>query len=57
MDLLQNVDKVQKNICGTVDLTLAVSFEPFAHRQSVVLLLCLFHGYYFGNIRPERTQF
>lgn len=33
MDLLQNVDKVQKNICGTVDLTLAVSFEPFAHRQ------------------------
>ena len=45
---LELLDKLQKQICGTVGLSLAVSLEPLPHRQNVASL-SIFYNYYFGR--------
>ena len=45
---LELLDKLQKQIYRTVGPLLAVSLEPFAHRQNVASLN-LFYKYYFGR--------
>ena len=45
------LDKLQKQICRTVGLSLAAFHEPLAHGWNVVRL-SLFYRYYFGRC-PE----
>ena len=49
---LELLDKLQKQICRTVGLLLAVSLEPLAYRQNVASL-SLFYRYYFGRFSSE----
>ena len=49
---LELLDKLQKRICRTVFLSLAVSLELLAHRQNVASL-SLFYRYYFGKCSSE----
>ena len=45
---LELLDKLQKQICRTVSLSLAGSVEPLPHRRNVASLI-LFYKYYFGR--------
>ena len=49
---LELLDKLQKQICRTVGLLLAVSLELLAYRQNVASL-SLFYRYYFGRFSSE----
>ena len=52
---LELLDKLQKQICRTVGLSLAASLEPLAHRRNVASL-SLFYRYYFGRCSSELVQ-
>ena len=52
---LELLDKLQKQICRTVDPSLAVSPEPLAHCRNVASL-SLFCRYYFGRCSSELAQ-
>ena len=52
VDLL---NKLQKQICRTVDPSLAASLEPLAHCQNVASLSILYK-YYFGRSSSELAQ-
>ena len=52
---LELLDKLQKQICRTVDPSLAASLEPLAHRRNVASL-SLFYRYYFGRCSSELAQ-
>ena len=52
---LELLDKLQKRICRTVGLSVAVSLEPVAHRGNVANL-SLFCRYYFGRCSSELAQ-
>ena len=52
---LELLDKLQKQICRTVDPSLAASLEPLAHRRNVASLN-LFYRYYFGRCPSELAQ-
>ena len=52
---LELLEKLQKQICRTVGLSLAVSFEPLAHCGNVASL-SLFYRYYFGRCSSELAQ-
>ena len=52
---LELLDKLQKQICGTVGPSLAASLEPLAHRRKVASLN-LFYRYYFGRCYSELAQ-
>ena len=52
---LELLDKLQKQICGTVGPSLAASLEPLAHRRNVASL-SLFYRYYFGRWSSELAQ-
>ena len=45
---LKMLDKLQKRVCRTVGTSLAVSFEPLAHRPNSASL-SLFYRYCFGR--------
>ena len=49
---LELLDKLPKQICRTVGLSLAASLEPLAHRQNVASL-SLFYRYYSGRCSSE----
>ena len=52
---LEFLDKLQKQMCSTVGLSLAPSLEPLAHRRNVASL-SLFYRYYFGRCCSELAQ-
>ena len=52
---LELLDKLQKRIGRTVDLSLAASLEPLAHCQNVASL-SLFYRYYFGRCSSELAE-
>ena len=52
---LELLDKLQKQICRTVDPSLAISLEPLAHHRNVVSL-SLFYRYYFCRCSSELAQ-
>ena len=52
---LDMLDKLQKQVCGTVCPSLAASVEPLAHRHNIVSL-SLFYRYYFGRCSFELTE-
>ena len=52
---LELLDKLQKWICRTVGSSLAISFEPLAHRQDIASF-SLLYGHYFGRCLSELTQ-
>ena len=52
---LELLDKLQKQICRTVDPSLATSREPFAHCWNVESF-SLFYRYYFGRCSSELVQ-
>ena len=52
---LELLDKLQKRICRTADLSLATSLEPLAHRRNVAIL-SFFYRYYFGRCSSELAQ-
>ena len=52
---LELSDKLQKQICRTVDPSLAASLEPLAHCQNVASLSILYK-YYFGRSSSELAQ-
>ena len=52
---LELLDKLQKQICGTVGPSLAASLEPLAHHQNVASL-SLFYRYYFGRCSLEPAE-
>ena len=52
---LELLNKLQKRICRTVGLSLAVSLEPLAHRRNVASL-SLFYRYYFGRCSSELAE-
>ena len=52
---LELLDKLQKQICRTVDPSLAASLEPLAHHQNIASL-SLFYRYYFGRCSYELAQ-
>ena len=52
---LELVDRLQKWICRTVGLLLAVSLEPLYHGRNVASLN-LFYRYYFGSCSSELAQ-
>ena len=45
---LELLDKLEKQICRTVDPVLTASLEPLPYCQNVASL-CLFYRYYFGR--------
>ena len=49
---LELLDKLQKQICRTVDPSFAASLEPLAHCRNVASL-SLFYRYYFGRCSAE----
>ena len=49
------LNKLQKQICKTIDPSLAASLEPLAYRQNVASL-SLFYRYYFGRCSSELAQ-
>ena len=53
--VLELLDKLPKQICRTVGLSLAASLEPLAHRRNVATLR-LFYRYYFGRCSSEVAQ-
>ena len=56
---LELLDKLQKQICRTVGLSLAASLEPLAHHQnlaSLSLFLSLFYMYCFGGCSSELSE-
>ena len=52
---LELLDKLHKQICRTVGLSLAASLEPLAHHRNVASL-SLFYRYYFGRCSSELAQ-
>ena len=52
---LELLGKLQKQICKTVDPSVATSLEPLAHHQNVASLN-LFYRYYFGRCLSELAQ-
>ena len=46
------LEKLQKQICRTVDPSLAASLEPLAHHHTVARL-SLFYRYYYGRCSSE----
>ena len=52
---LELVDKLQKQICRTVGLSLASSLEPFAHCRNVASV-SLFYRYYFVRCSSELAE-
>ena len=52
---LELLDKLQKRIYRTVDLSLAASLEPLAHRRNVASL-SLVYRYYFGRCSSDPAQ-
>ena len=52
---LELLDKLQKQICRTLDPSLAASLEPLAHRLNVASVR-LFYRYYFGRCSSELAQ-
>ena len=52
---LELLDKLQKQICRTVDPSVAASLEPLAHHRNVASL-SLFYRYYFGRCSSELAQ-
>ena len=52
---LELLEKLQKQISRTVGPSIAVSLEPFAHRQNVATLSLLYR-YYFGRCSSELAQ-
>ena len=52
---LELLDKLQKRICRTVGLSLAVFLEPLAHHQNVASL-SLSYRYYFCRCLSELAQ-
>ena len=52
---LELLDKLQKQICRTVGLSLADSLEPLAQRRNVASL-SLFYRYYNGRCSSELAQ-
>ena len=52
---LEMLDKLQKQICGTVRPSTAASLESSAHCRNVVSL-SLFYRYYFGRPLSELAQ-
>ena len=52
---LELLDKLQKQICRTVDSSLATSLEQLAHPRNVASL-SLFNRYYFGRRSSELAQ-
>ena len=52
---LELLDKLQKQICRTVGLSLAASLEPLAHLRNIASL-SLFYRYYFGRHSSELAQ-
>ena len=52
---LELLDKLQKQICRTVDPSLAACLESLAHRRNVASL-SLFYRYYFGRCSSELAQ-
>ena len=52
---LEMLDKLQKQICGTVGPSLAASFEPLVHRQNVASL-SVFYRNYFGGCSSDVAQ-
>ena len=52
---LELLDKLQKQICRTVDPSLAASLEPLAH-QGNVASLSVFYRYCFGRCSSELAQ-
>ena len=49
------LDKLEKPICRTVGLSLAVSLEPLVHIRNVTGL-SLFYRYYFGRYSSELDE-
>ena len=49
---LELLDKLQKQICRTVDPSFAASLEPLVHCRNVASL-SLFYRYYFGRCSAE----
>ena len=54
-EVLDLLDKLQKQICRIVGPSLDASLEPLAHRQNAVSL-SLFYRYYFGRCSSELAQ-
>ena len=52
---MELLDQLQKWICRAVDLSLAVSLEPLAHRRNIASS-SLFYRYYFGRCSSELAQ-
>ena len=52
---LELLDKLQKQICKTVSLSVLASPEPFTHCRNVASL-SLFYRYYFGRCSSELAQ-
>ena len=52
---LEFLEKLWKQICRTVGLSLAASLEPFTHRRNVASV-SLFHRSYFGRCSSELAQ-
>ena len=52
---LELLDKQQKQICMTVGLSLAASFQPLPHCRNVASL-SLFYMYYFGRCSVELAE-
>ena len=52
---LELLDKLQKQICRTVGLSLATSLEPLAHHRNLASL-SLSYRYYFGRCSSEPAQ-
>ena len=52
---LELLDNLQKQICRTVDPSLAASLEPLVHLQNMASF-SLFYWYYFGRCSSELAQ-
>ena len=52
---LELLDKVQKQICKTVGLSLASYLEPLTHNRYIASL-SLFYRYYFGRWSTELAR-
>ena len=52
---LELLDKIQKQICKTVGLSLADSLETLVHHQNVASFR-FFYRYYFGRCSSELAQ-
>ena len=52
---LEMLDKLQKQICGTVGPSLAACLEPLTHDQNVANL-SLIYRYYFDRCSSELAQ-